>query len=119
MVRPTRSTLALSVLAFASPAFAAAAPQTPATPPLQFDQIGSVKTWRAGGDNIVFVQDAKGQWYKAVLYETCMSLDTSKGVRFQTEVDPATNAKVSKVQVDRHICTVQSLTKSAPPPAGK
>jgi hypothetical protein len=115
MVTLTRSILTLSILAFAGPAFAAAAPQ--ATPALQFDQIGTVKSWRAGGDNIVYVQDAKGQWYKAVLYETCMSLDTSKGVQFQTEVDPATNAKTSKVQVARHICTVQSLTKSDPPPA--
>ena len=106
------------VLCLAAPGAALAA-AAPAQPALQFDQIGPVKAWRAGGENIVFIQDGKGQWYKATLYETCMSLDTSKGVRFQTETDPATNAKESKVVVDRHICTVQSLTKSDPPPEKK
>jgi hypothetical protein len=110
-----RSILALSLMAPATVALAAA----PAQPALQFDQLGPVKAWRAGGENIVFVQDSKGQWYKATLFETCMSLDTSKGVKFQTEIDPATNAKESKVVVDRHICTVQTLAKSDPPPPEK
>ena len=111
-----RCALTLCVLALSGTVFAATAPVPPA---MQFDQIGPVKAWRAGGENIVFFQDRNGQWYKATLYETCMSLDTSKGVRFQTETDPATNAKESKVVVDRHICTVQTLAKSDPPPEKK
>ena len=124
-----RSIMPLAVLgicSLAASAFAPAAVAAQATPTaagqgsaMQFDQMGAVKSWRAGGDNIVFVQDQTGQWYKAVLNETCMSLNTRNGVSFVTEVDPATNQKVSKVMVDRHICTVSSLTKSDAPPAKK
>ena len=111
---------AFALFALADPAaFAAQATPTAAGQGMQFDQMGAVKSWRAGGDNIVFVQDQSGQWYKAVLYETCMALDTKKGVSFVTEVDPATNQKVSKVMVDRHICTVSSLTKTDSPTGKK
>ncbi len=91
--------------------------------PVLFDQLKGVKTWRKGGDNIVYVQGSTGDWYKAVMLETCMTLDTKKGISFLTELDPVTNVKQSRVVVDRHICTVDSLTRidGQPPaaPAGK
>ena len=87
-------------------------------PNVQFDQLKGVKTWRKGGDNIVYVQGSAGDWYKAVMLETCMTLDTKKGISFMTELDPLTNIKQSRVVVDRHICTVDSLTMlDGPPPA--
>ena len=42
--------------------------------PVLFDQLKGVKTWRKGGDNIVYVQGSTGDWYKAVMLETCMTL---------------------------------------------
>ena len=102
---------------FAPAAYAAdAAPAAKATA-IQFDQLKGVKSWKKGGDNIVFVQGSSGDWYKAMLLETCMTLDTSKGVNFMTELDPLTNIKVSRVVVARHICTVDTLTKVDGPPA--
>lgn len=107
---------ALLPLVLAVPAVAADA--KPATSHFQFDQLKGVKTWRKGGDNIVYVQGSAGDWYKAVMLETCMTLDTQKGISFITEIDPATNARESRVVVDRHICTVDSLTKlDGQPPA--
>lgn len=104
--------LATVSMFLASAAFAAEAPK------IQFDQLKGVKSWRKGGDNIVYVQGTAGDWYKAVMLETCMTLDTKKGISFMTELDPLTNIKQSRVVVDRHICTVDSLTKlDAPPPA--
>jgi hypothetical protein len=79
--------------------------------PLQFSDLGGVKSWKSGGDAVVFVRSKDDQWYKADLAETCMKLDTKKGINFLTETEPETYSKVSKVVVDRHICTVTSLTK--------
>jgi hypothetical protein len=107
--------LLIAVLALAAPA-AFAADAAPAAS-IQFDQLKGVKSWKKGGDNIVFVQGSSGDWYKAVMLETCMTLDTSKGVNFMTELDPVTNAKVSRVVVARHICTVDSMTTVDGPPA--
>ncbi|MHB1204608.1 MAG: DUF6491 family protein [Rhodospirillaceae bacterium] len=108
----------IAILALAAPAaFAADAAPAAKAPKLQFDQLKGVKSWKKGGDNIVYVQGSSGDWYKAVMLETCMTLDTSKGVNFMTELDPVTNVKESRVVVARHICTVDSLTKVDGPPA--
>ena len=106
-----------AVLMLAAPAVMAAEAAKPAG--VLFDQLKGVKAWRRGGDNIVYVQSSGGDWYKAVMLETCMTLDTKKGISFITELDPVTNNKQSRVVVDRHICTVDSLTKldGQPPPA--
>lgn len=110
-----------AVLLLAAPAALAAeaAKPAPVKSDVQFDQLKGVKTWRKGGENIVYVQGSTGDWYKAVMLETCMTLDTKKGISFMTELDPVTNVKQSRVVVDRHICTVDSLTKldGPPPPA--
>lgn len=94
------------------PAWAASQPAAP----IQFSDLGSVRSWRVGGDTVIFVKDKSEQWYKAEMLETCMKLDTTKGVKFITELDPETNKKFSAVVVDRHICHITSLTKVAAPP---
>ena len=111
-----------TILMLAAPAAFAAdvakAPAKNAAAVTQFDQLKGVKSWKKGGDNIVFVQSsATGDWYKAMLLETCMTFDATKGINFMSELDPVTNQKTSRVVVARHICTVDSLTKvDGPPP---
>ena len=106
-------------LMLAAPAALAAEPAPAAKAPvkIQFDSLKGIKSWKTGGENIVYVQGGNGDWYKAVMLETCMKLDTKKGISFNTELDPVTNLKESRVVVDRHICTVDSLTKFVGPPA--
>ena len=86
---------------------------------LQFTDIGNVKDWRGAGDTTVYIMDKAGQWYRAEMVEACMTLNTKNGISFITETDPDTKARVSKVVVDRHICTVTSLAKVAAPPPEK
>ena len=104
-------------LTFASPLSAVAAEQPAAKTPIMlrfnFTDIGGVRSWRTGGDSVIFIKNKSDQWYKAELADACMKLDTKKGINFITETDPATNAKTSAVVVDRHICKVTSLTKVA------
>jgi Family of unknown function (DUF6491) len=88
-------------------------------PVIHFSDLKGVRSWRAGGDNVVYVKSISDEWYKAEMAETCMALDTKKGISFDTETDPVTHERVSKVVVDRHICRVTSLTKVDGPPAAK
>lgn len=94
----------------------AAEPAAVSQAALQFTDLGGVRSWRAAGDAVVFVKNTSEQWYRAEMAETCMKLDTKKGVSFLTETDPDTKEKMSKVVVDHHICRVISLTKIDPPP---
>ena len=114
-----RVVTAAIILGLAQPLIARAADMATSQPVIHFADLKGVRSWRAGGDNIVYVRSISGQWYKAVMAETCMALDTKKGISFDTETDPATQEKVSKVVVDRHICRVTSLTQIDAPPAAK
>ena len=76
-----------------------------------FNDLGGVRSWKAGGDTVVFIQNKAKQWYRADMAETCMTLDTKKGITFIVETDPVTNAKINAVVVDRHICKVTSLKR--------
>ena len=89
-------------------------------PALQFKDLGGVRSWKAGGDTIVFVKNRADKWFKAVMTDACMALDTKKGIKFITERDPETEERVSAVVVDRHICRVTSLMEiESPPPETK
>ncbi len=92
----------------------AAAPGKGGLPPLlsfTFKDLGGVKSWRAGGDTVIFIHSHSDQWYRADMAETCMKLDTSKGVNFIVNTDPETREKINAVVVDRHICRVTSLKR--------
>lgn len=106
-----------AALTYASVAVAAEpAKQAPAKP-LQFRDLGGVKSWRPGEkDTIVYVQGQDNGWYRVDTYETCMKFVNDKGLRFITEEDE-TGERLSKVIADRYICTVIEINKiDAPPP---
>jgi len=108
----------LAVLAFMGFVSVAQAAETPSAQ-IHFNELDGVSSCRSGGEATVFVKDRMGQWYKADLAETCMSLDTKKGISFLTETDPDTKVKTSKVTVDHHICIVTSMSKVASPAVPK
>ncbi len=113
--------LGIVALGLATPLAASAADgaqkpaaKTPLMLKFNFTNMGGVRSWRVGGDTVIFIKNKSDQWFRAEMDEACMKLDTTKGVNFITEIDPATNATTSAVVVDRHICHVTSLTKVAP-----
>ena len=111
-MRKTLSILIPGVLALL-PAIGFAAGQRQGGLPLAltftFKDIGGVTSWKAGGDTVVFVKNRADQWYRVDMAETCMALDTKKGINFIVETDPETKARTNAVVVDRHICKVTSL----------
>ncbi|MGE3474783.1 MAG: hypothetical protein AB7H70_03135 [Rhodospirillaceae bacterium] len=106
-----------AALAYGSMATAAEPAKKAAAKPLQFRDLGGVKSWRAGEkDTIVYVQGQDNGWYRVDTYETCMKFVNDKGLRFITE-EIETGERLSKVIADKYICTVIEITKiDAPPP---
>jgi hypothetical protein len=103
----------------AKPAPAKPAATKTAAKPLQFRDLGGVKSWRAGEkDTIVYVQGQDNGWYRVDTYETCMKFVNDKGLRFITE-EIDTGQLLSKVIADKYICTVIEITKVDAPPAGQ
>jgi hypothetical protein len=113
--------LASPGLALAQSSSPPAAPQpkaastAPAAQPLQFNDIGNIKSWKATGDHVLYVQDDKGQWYRVHMYQPCMKLYPGKTPTFITETDPQTNIRTSAVMIDRRKCQVTIITKGEPP----
>jgi len=121
-----KSKIAFAAVALTSltvfPAFAAEAQSAkPATlqTPIHFGDLNGVTSWRPDTDTTLFIQSKAGQWHKVELLEPCMKYDASKGIRFITELEPDTNQKVSKVIVERRICTVTSLVPVEKPAGTK
>jgi hypothetical protein len=90
-----------------------AAAQQPATPPskaLQFADIGRVLSWRSGGGKVVFIKDAKEQWYKVDMLEPCMDLFPGKQPTFITLTDTQAQ-RYSAVVIERRQCTVLGISR--------
>jgi len=83
-------------------------------PDLRISDVGAVTDWRRGSDTVAYVQNVKGDWYRVDMEAPCMKLDTSKGVRFLTEVGEA--GKYDVVEVAHHQCGITGITKASPPP---
>ncbi len=82
---------------------------------LQFNDIGRVLNWRAGGGHLIYIKDAQEQWYKIEMLEPCMDLFPGKDPTFITLTDTA-GQRYSAVVIERHQCTVTDLAKLAAPP---
>ncbi len=122
MIEKTKRAKAMRILVPAVAALCLAAPVAvlaaspakgglPAMLSFTFKDLGGVKSWKAGGDTVVFIKNRDDQWYRADMVEGCMALDTKKGINFIVETDPETNARRNAVVVDRHICTVTSIKR--------
>jgi hypothetical protein len=104
---------ALSVLAQPEPASAAAAPaaEEVQVPLAQF----RLRRFRVLGDDIVYLQGRRRQWYRAVLVEPCYALRGAMTIRFDT-YGASTLDNASAIVAHGESCRIHSLTLSGPPP---
>ncbi|HEX7854922.1 MAG TPA: DUF6491 family protein [Sphingobium sp.] len=95
---------------------AAAAPARPlgkdATIP--FANSGNIRDWHPDGLNALYVQDARGQWYRASLMGPCNELPTTETIAFLTR-GPDQLDKYSAVGVRGQRCQFSALVTSAAP----
>lgn len=89
---------------------------------IQFLDQGSIEDWQANGEDGLWVQDKRKQWYYAKLMAPCRGLDYAVSLRFQTR-SSNTFDRFSSVTVPNQVagapCALSSLVKSDAPPKKK
>jgi hypothetical protein len=85
------------------------------------DMKSSITTWQADGEQGLWVQDARKEWYYARTFGRCDGLEFAFNIGIKTR-------NVNRMDRDSEIvvpngatgaCALQSFTKSEPPPVEK
>ena len=105
-------------LAAATPAPAAAPDARPlgVDARIPFANSTGIRNFQADGDNALWIEGQRGEWYRAELFGPCIGLDHSMKVGFITR-GTHTLDRFGQVLVDGSKCQISSLVTSAPPPA--
>jgi hypothetical protein len=82
---------------------------------LSFPNSGNIRDWRADGTEALYVQDNRGQWYRAALFGPCNELMTANQIAFLTR-GPDQLDKYSTIVVRGQRCSFNSFVTSAAPP---
>ena len=107
--------LAASV-ALASPALAAQPRSGPAEASIPFvSQPRSIRSFNAPSDDLVYLEDRQGRWYRAELGGSCFGLRWATAIGYDTR-GGLSLARGSSILVDGERCMITSLTRSDPPP---
>ena len=111
--------LALLILALAAGAPAVAQPDAPRQRPeearIPFVNFGSVRTFRTAGEDVIYLQDTRRNWYRAELSGRCVGIEQALRIgvdsRFGSTLDNS-----STLIVDGRRCPIHSLVRSGTPP---
>ena len=74
-----------------------------------------LRRFRVLGDDVVYLQGRRRQWYRAVLVEPCYALRGAMTIRFDT-FGSSTLDNSSSILAGGESCRIRSLTLSGPPP---
>ena len=82
---------------------------------IHFVNYHGIRDWQADGQNSLFVQDNRKQWYRATFWTPCFDLPFAVGIGFMPgsmdELD-----EWSSVVVRGERCMFKTFEKSGPPP---
>ena len=106
--------------AAAAPALAAAPePQRPSPQAeearIPFVNFRTVRTFRPVGDDVVYIQDVRRNWYRAELNGPCFNIGTALRIGVDTRYGDTLD-NTSNFIVDGQTCPIHSLVRSGPPP---
>ena len=76
----------------------------------------SIREWQADGEDGLWVQDARRNWYYAKMLARCSGLDFAMRIGFQTRGSNTLDKFGTVIVPGRDRCAIQSFTKSEPPP---
>ncbi|HEX8224058.1 MAG TPA: DUF6491 family protein [Allosphingosinicella sp.] len=104
-------------LAAASAAPALAAPPAPAGAEASIpfvSQPRSIRSFRAAGNDILYLQDRRGRWYRAELGGPCIGLPWANVIGYDTR--GLSLGRGDSILVEGQRCLITSLTRSEAPP---
>jgi hypothetical protein len=113
-MKTVRNAFLASVLATSCiGAVAADAPQA-SIPFMSFDQ--SIHGWQADGQQAMWIQDVRKQWYYAKLQAPCNGLEFAVRLGFDTKTYNTLDRYSYVIVPNEARCAITSLTRSDPPP---
>jgi hypothetical protein len=80
------------------------------------DQRDAVRTWQADGDQGLWVQDGRKQWYYAKTFAPCLGLPFAVQIGFKNRALNRLNRDSELVIPNEGRCQLSSFRKSGPPP---
>lgn len=109
----------LAFLAALAPSAAAAGPAEPQTRArearIPFVNFGAIRTFRTAGEEVLYLQDRRRNWYRAELAGRCPGIEGALRIgvdsRFGSTLDSG-----SILIVEGRRCPILSLARSAAPP---
>lgn len=107
------------------PAMAAETSAAPAAPKAEQASIpfvnlrSSIRDWEADGQDGLWVQDGRRDWYYAKLLSPCIGLDFATRIAFITPGGRVDRFSSIIVEDERDRCVFNSFTRSAEPPPKK
>jgi hypothetical protein len=110
---------AAALLAAAVPALAAEpAPRAPAREEVRipFASFGTIRNFRADGDDVVYLEGTHRNWYRAELSPRCFELQNALQIGFDTRFNGDTLDNSSTLIVGHERCRITSLTRADGPP---
>jgi hypothetical protein len=109
--------LLLPLLAIAAtiPAPASTQPRADREVRIPFVQFGAIRSFRADGDRIVYLQGRRRTWYRAELNGPCLNLPFALRVGLDTRYS-STLDNSSSLLVEGERCRIVSLVQADPPP---
>ncbi|HEV2816844.1 MAG TPA: DUF6491 family protein [Allosphingosinicella sp.] len=108
----------MSAILIAAALAAAAGPPPPPAEQARIPFVGfrSIRTFHPVGDDIVYLQDMRRNWYRATLAGPCFNLNTALRIAVDTRYSGDTLDNTSSFLVDGQRCPIHSLVRSEPPP---
>jgi hypothetical protein len=79
-------------------------------------QRDAVRTWQADGDQGLWVQDARKQWYYAKTFAPCTGLSFAVQIGFRNRAMNRLNRDSEIIVPNEGRCQLSSFRKSGPPP---
>lgn len=107
--------LAALAVAVAAPALAQATPERPPEATIPFVDNGSVRNFQPVGDDVIYLQDRRRNWYRAELNGPCLNLQSAVRIAVDTRFG-STLDRTGSFLVDGQRCPIFSLVRSGPPP---
>jgi len=75
----------------------------------------AIRTFEATSDEILYLQDRRGRWYRAELGGPCIGVRWANAIGYDTRGGLSLD-RFSRILVEGQTCPIVSLTRSEPPP---
>ncbi|HYD38986.1 MAG TPA: DUF6491 family protein [Allosphingosinicella sp.] len=99
-------------------AAALAAPSPPAEAQASIPFVShprAIRSFNAPSDDLVYLQDRRGRWYRAEIGGPCVGLSWANVIGYDTR-GGLSLARGGSILVEGQRCMIVSLTRSEPPP---